>query len=271
MQVQAYLDRVGFVGSPRADLESLRALHRAHLRAVPYENFDVLLGRPMTLTPEAAFDKIVGARRGGWCYEMNGLFAAVLREIGFTVTEMAGAVTRGERGELSHGNHLVLRVDLDRPYLADVGFGDGTQEPLPLKLGPHRCAGYNFRLEKLPDGWLRFHNHTFGGAPYFDFRDEPADRAQLARTCQWLATSPESVFTQTALAFRHGPDGVASLLGRTLRKVRPGGRESHLIGSQDEFVQVLEEVFDLHVPEAAGLWPTICAKHEELFGMDAPA
>lgn len=271
MQVQAYLDRIGFAGSPRADLATLQALHRAHLRAIPYENFDVQFGRPMTLDPGAAFEKIVGARRGGWCYEMNGLFAEILREIGFSVTEMAGAVMRGERGQIAHGNHLVLRVDLERPYIADVGFGDGMLEPAPMRDGVHRCEGYEFRLETLADGWLRFHNHTFGGAPYFDFRDQPADPIQLGATCQWLATSPQSVFTQTALAFRHRPGAVVSLLGRTLNKVGPGGKTTHLIGSAEEFVGMLRVEFGLDLSEAASLWPAICAKHEELFGATASA
>lgn len=271
MQVQAYLDRIGFAGAPRADLETLRALHRGHLRAIPYENFDVQFGRPMTLDAAAAFEKIVTARRGGWCYEMNGLFAAVLRQIGFSVTEMAGAVMRGDRGEIAHGNHLVLRVDLDRPYIADVGFGDGVLEPVPMQPGGHHCEGYDFRLERLDDGWLRFHNHTFGGAAYFDFRDEPANPAQLATTCQWLATSPQSVFTQTALAFRHRPDGVVSLLGRTFNKIRPTGKTTQMIGAADEFVALLRHEFDLDLPQAATLWPAICAKHDELFGAGAPA
>lgn len=269
MQVQAYLDRIGFAGAPRPDIASLRALHRAHLRTIPYENFDVQFGRPMTIDPTAAYEKIVGGRRGGWCYEMNGLFAAMLREIGFTVTEMAGAVMRADRGDVALGNHLVLRVDLDRPYIADVGFGDGVLEPLPMRFGDHHCEGYAFRLEALDDGWLRFHNHTFGGAPYFDFRDEPADQAQLATTCHWLSTSPQSVFTQTALAFRHGADGVVSLLGRTVNKVRPDGKTTRLIGSGEEFMAVLSDEFGLDLPQAVHLWPTICAKHEELFG--APA
>ena len=271
MDLQAYLDRIGFAGSPRPDLATLRALHRAHLRAIPYENFDVQFGRPMTIDPAAAFEKIVGERRGGWCYEMNGLLAVMLREIGFAVTEMAGAVMRADRGEIAHGNHLVLRVDLDRPYIADVGFGDGVLEPLPMRFGDHHCEGYAFRLEALEDGWLRFHNHSFGGAPYFDFRDEPADQAQLAATCEWLSTSPQSVFTQTALAFRHRPGGVVSLVGRTVNKVRPDGKTTRLIGSSAEFLAVLRDDFDLDLPQAAQIWPAICAKHEELFGADARA
>ena len=271
MDVQAYLDRIGYVGAPRVDLASLRDLHRLHLQAIPYEGFDVQLNRPGSLDPQAAYDKIVGRGRGGWCYEMNGLLAAMLREIGFTVTEMAGAVLRLERGEITHGNHLVLRVDLDRPYIADVGFGDGVLEPIPLQLGDHRCAGFDFRLEQLDDGWLRFHTHPQGGAAYFDFHDTPADRAQLEATSHWLRTSPESIFRQTALAFRHRPGGgVTALLGRTLNQITPTRKTSQLIESPREFVSILRDEFTLDLPEAAELWPAICAKHDELFASDEP-
>jgi N-hydroxyarylamine O-acetyltransferase len=271
MDVQAYFDRIGFSGQPRVDLETLTALHRLHLRAIPYENFDVLLGRPVGLDPQAAFDKLVSQRRGGWCYEMNGLLGAVLEDIGFTVTPMAGAVMRAERGDIALGNHLVLRVDLDRPYIADVGFGDGVLEPIPLTFGAHHCAGYDFSLEDIEGGWLRFHNHQQGGAPYFDFSLEPADPDQLSATCRWLSTSPDSIFVQTALGFRHTPQGVVGLLGRTLRRIRPGEKTSELIGSADEFVAVLKGEFDLDMPEAAALWPAICAKHAELFAEPASA
>lgn len=271
MDVQAYFDRIGFTGSARVDLETLSALHRLHLQAIPYENFDVLFGRPVSLTPEAAFEKLVTRRRGGWCYEMNGLLGGVLEEIGFSVTRMAGAVMRGERGDVSLGNHLVLKVELDRPYIADVGFGDGILEPVPLAFGPCHCAGYDFRVEDLGDTWLRFHNHDQGGAPYFDFRLEPAAPEQLKATCQWLATSPDSIFVQTALGFRHTSDGIVGLLGRTIRRIQPGQKTTELIGSADEFVAILHREFDLDLPEAATLWPAICAKHIELFAAPASA
>ena len=265
MDVQAYFDRIGFTGPARADLETLITLHRLHLQAIPYENFDVLLGRAVSLAPEAAFEKLVTRRRGGWCYEMNGLLGGVLEDIGFSVTRMAGAVMRTERGDVSLGNHLVLKVDLDRPYIADVGFGDGILEPVPLTCGPHHSAGYDFRIEDLGDTWLRFHNHNQGGAPYFDFRLEPAAPEQLNATCQWLATSPDSIFIQTALAFRHTQGGISSLLGRTIRRIQPGQKTSELIESADAFVAVLQREFGLDIPEAATLWPAICAKHTELF------
>ncbi|WP_340644739.1 arylamine N-acetyltransferase [Phenylobacterium sp.] len=269
MDLDAYLARISYTGTPRADLETLTALHRAHLLAIPYENLDVQLQRPGDVSVQHAFDKLVTRRRGGWCYEMNGLLGWALGEIGFKVTRMAGAVGRTERGEISHGNHLVLRVDLDRPYIADVGFGDGTLEPVALVAGPMRVAGYDFRLEKLDADWWRFHNHALGGAPYFDFTEALASDAALNTTCQWLRTSPDSIFTMFPIVQRHTPDGLVIILGRTLRRIRPGERTQALIETADEFVDILAREFGLDLPEMRALWPAICAKHEELFGEKA--
>ncbi|MET0271901.1 MAG: arylamine N-acetyltransferase [Phenylobacterium sp.] len=270
MDLQAYLDRIGFQGVARPNLATLTALHRAHLLSIPYENMDVQLGRPVTTSPDEAFDKIVTRRRGGWCYEMNGVLGAALDEIGFKVTRLAGGVHRKLRGEEMVGNHLILLVDLDgEPWIADVGFGDSSRDPFPLREGSFSAAGYDFRLEKLDADWWRMHNHALGAAANFDFGLAPADPAHLAAKCHELQTSPQSNFVLNAVCQRHTPDAIRLLRGRTLRRVRPGETEDHLIASADEFVAVLARDFDLDLPEAAALWPRICARHEELFAPTA--
>ncbi|MFN3523840.1 MAG: arylamine N-acetyltransferase family protein [Phenylobacterium sp.] len=269
MDLQAYLDRIGFAGQPRPDLATLRAVHRAHLMAIPYENLDVQFGRPLTTDPAEAFDKLVTRRRGGWCYEMNGVLGWALEAIGFDVTRLAGGVMRVVRGDEIVGNHLVLRVDLDAPWIADVGFGDGGRDPFPLVEAAFASDGFPLRLERLDEAWWRFHNHEHGGAPSFDFTAEPADPALLADRCRWLQTSPESMFVQNAVVQRHTPDAILQLRGRVLRRARPEGVESRLIESAEAYVQVLAREFDLDLPEAADLWPRICARHAELFGEPA--
>jgi N-hydroxyarylamine O-acetyltransferase len=265
VDLAAYFARIGFRGEARVDAATLTALHRAHLLAIAYENLDVQFGRPVTTAPEAAFDKLVRRRRGGWCYEMNGLFGAALEAIGFKVTRLAGAVRRDLMGEVMVGNHLVLKIDLDQPWIADVGFGDGAFEPFPLREGPIAAGGFEMRLEKLDDRWWRFHNHAFGGAPSFDFTEAPADPALLAEKCQWLQTWPESPFVQNVTAQRHRPGEILVLRGRVLKHVRPDGADDQLIGSAEAFVEILAREFDLDVPEAAALWPRIVARHEALF------
>lgn len=266
MKLSAYLDRVGFEGTPRPDRDTLRRLHRAHVERIPYENLDVQLGRPVSLEPREIFAKLVLRRRGGWCFEMCGLFAWALEEIGFRVTRMAGAVRRAQVGDASVGGHLVLRVDLERPYLADVGFGDGLVEPVPLEAGPIRQGFLEFRLEPIADGWWRFHNHPRGGAPSFDFRPEPGPSELFAAKCRQLQTDPNSTFVLNAICQRHFPDRIEQLFGRTRRTVRADGVEVSLLDSADAYVDALARVFELELPEATSLWPKILARHEALFG-----
>ncbi|MCR5880898.1 arylamine N-acetyltransferase [Phenylobacterium sp. J367] len=271
MDLAAYFDRIGFTGDARPDLATLKALHRAHLLAIPYENLDVQLGRPVTPDPAAAVEKIVGRRRGGWCYEMNGVLGEALTAIGFDVTRLAGGVMRQVVGDVQVGNHLVLLVRLpEGPWIADVGFGDGSPDPFPLAAAPLSADGFDFRLEDLGDGWWRFHNHAQGGAPTYDFQLTPAPPAKLVERCQWLQSAPESNFVLNAVVQRWRPGGLLlQMRGRSLREVRPGGVETRLVGSADEYVAVLAERFGLDLPEAAGLWPRICARHEALFGVSA--
>lgn len=268
MDLAAYLNRIGFAGQARPDLPTLQAVHRAHLLAIPYENLDVQLGRPVTTDPAAAFDKIVGRGRGGWCYEMNGLLGWALAEIGFSVTRMSGAVARAIRGDDAAGNHLILRVDLDdEAWMADAGFGDGPLGPFRIRPGAFRDGCFAFDLALQPDGWWRLTNHPRGGAPSFDFRDEPADETVLANKCHWLQTAPESGFVQNAVVQRHRPEGLAILRGRTLRTLLAHETQERLISSADEYVSVLADVFALDLPEAADLWPAIQARHAALFGV----
>jgi N-hydroxyarylamine O-acetyltransferase len=265
VDLERYLARIGFAGTPRVDVDTLRRLHRAHLDAIPYENLDVQLGRPVSLELPRVYEKIVERRRGGWCYEMCGLFGWAIGEIGFPVTRVAGGVARAIFGDFSVGNHLVLRVDLERTYLADVGFGDGFVEPVPVEAGAFRQRFLSFRMEELDDGWWRLHNHPHGAAPSFDFRLEPAPPGLLEEKCSWLQANPLSPFVQNAVCQRHFPDKLELLRGKVLRTVSADGVAERELGSADEYVGVLADVFGLELPDAASLWPRIEKRHAELF------
>ncbi len=266
MNLDAYLDRIGLSERPPADLEGLRVLHRAHLRAIPYENLDVQLGREVTIERPAIFAKIVGRGRGGWCYEMNGLLGWALGALGFRVTRVAGAVMREAQGDAVVGNHLVLKVELDEGlYLADVGFGDGPLEPVRVRPGPFSAGGFSFALTRLDETWWRLHNHPQGGAPSFDFTLDAADEALLAQRCAELQTADWSPFVQNLVCQRHMPDGLIILRGRVVRTVTPAGHTDRILNSEDEFVRFLDEAFALDVSGAAALWPKLCARHDALF------
>ena len=270
MRLQAYLDRIGFSGAPRADLATLRAVHRAHVEAIPYENLDVQFGRPLTRAIAPAFEKIVERRRGGWCYEMNGLLCWALEEIGFKVRRLAGGVTRATAGDGVVGNHLVLLVDLDETWLADAGFGDGLIEPTPLCEGAFMVGPLECRLSRIDGGWWRYSNDPTGGAPSFDFHLDVSDEALLDDRCRFLQTDPASPFVLSAVVQRWRDEAHYSLRGRVLQRLDYGGKKTALIDDADRYVATLRDLFALDVPEAAALWPKIRARHEVLFGAPAP-
>ena len=133
--LSAYLDRIGYAGSRTPTAQTLCDLHRAHLFAVPFENLDIPLGREIICEEKAFLRKIVEKRRGGFCYEMNGAFAALLRALGFKVTLLSARVPREDGSDGPEFDHLALRVDLEGPWLADVGFGESFLDPLRLETG----------------------------------------------------------------------------------------------------------------------------------------
>jgi N-hydroxyarylamine O-acetyltransferase len=269
MQLAAYLERIGFRGAPGSDLTTLRELHRRHLLSIAYENLDVLLGAPLDLDPGRIFDKLVTRRRGGWCYEMNGLFGWALTEIGFKVTRLAGAVVRDRLGDAMIGNHLVLLVELDRLYVADVGFGDGLFEPVPLREGEIKQRGFVSRFARADGGWWRYHNHQHGGAPAFDFTAQAADESVLAERCRILQSDPASPFTQNAVVQRHVREGIEVLRNSLRFSVRPDGVERRVLKSAEDYVRELRDVFDVDLPEAARLWPLAEARGRAMLA-DAP-
>jgi N-hydroxyarylamine O-acetyltransferase len=265
MNLQRYLDRIRFEGTPAVDVATLKQLHRKHLLAISYENLDVQLGRRVDLDINRIYTKMVEQGRGGWCYEMNGLMEWALREIGFDVTRVNGGVMRVDRGDAALGNHLVLLVHHDGTWVADAGFGDGIIEPIPLETGEFEQRGFHYRLQQIDGGYWRLRNHMQGGAMSFDFSTQPADEALFERQCDLLQTSEESTFVTTLLCERFVEDGYDVQLGRVAKHISTAGTTSRLIDSGEELVERLKQDFDLDVPEAASLWPKVVARHEALF------
>lgn len=259
-QLDRYFARVKYDGPRVATLSTLRALHRAHLLAIPYENLDVHLGLTISLDAEAMFTKLVDERRGGWCYEMNGVFGRVLETLGFTVRYMSGAVGRARTGWRAQGNHLVLLVTLDRPWIADVGFGDGFLTPLPLEVGSYRQDFLQYRVSKDGPRW-RVDSHIYGGADGFDFTTTPRALTDFAQQCHELQTSPDSSFVQTTVCERFEPQGLVMLRSATLREVRVDGAHTSLIETAAGFDRVLRERFDLVIPGVEALWPQVWERH----------
>jgi len=265
-ELEAYCQRINHSGPHEASLATLTALHRAHVLAIPFENLDVQLGRPLSTDGRAAFAKLVEARRGGWCYEQNGLFARALTALGFPVTRLSGGVMRALRGEEAMGSHLCLKVSAEgRDYLADVGFGSTQLEPVPLEEHDWRQAPMAGRVQRTDDGLWQF-AILDGPMPLsYDFHAEPADEALLARLCDWQASDPESIFVQNLVVQQRLADGHLMLRGKVLTETGPDGTADRELACADELVDLLRTRFALDVPEVASLWPAVEARHAALF------
>jgi len=214
--IAAYLDRIAVPLPPVIDAAALRILHRAHLLTVPFENLSIHLSEPISLDSGALMDKIVTRRRGGFCYELNGAFALLLRALGAKVVMVAARVY----GEGSLGppfDHLALVVhpaDGTGPWLADVGFGSHTVYPLLYgsRQEQHDPAG-RFRLADAPDGDV---DVVKGAEPQYRIEPRARSLADFGPTCWWQQTSPGSHFRRSTICSRLTEDGRISISGRTL-------------------------------------------------------
>lgn len=268
MQLQQYLDRISFGGKPAPTLDTLNQLLAHHVQGIPFENLDVQLGLPLTTNPADAYHKIVRNKRGGWCYEQNGLFGWALTEIGYEVTRIAASVMRAERGDAATANHLCLLVrpvDDDRTFLADVGFGGSMFRPISLEASEHVQVPFGVGLRRTDDGFWQFWEDIGKGEFSFDFEEREADEDALQAKCKFLQEDPASNFVQNFVAQIRLPDAHKSLRGKVLSHVTSSGIETCEVDSADQLLSVLDEVFGLDVPAIADVWPRIEARHEELF------
>lgn len=256
--VRAYAARIGYAGDLSPTLKTLRGLHLAHMRTVPFENLDIHLGRPIVLEEDLLYEKVVNQRRGGFCYELNGLFAALLREIGFTVT-LLGAQFPREAGqpspELDHLTLLVRGDDFTIPMLADVAAGGGSFV-LPLRAtttAPQQQgeAGTRFRLlpeeggnrlwRLLPDGtWERQYAFTW----------QPRHLADFAEGCLFHQTSPASHFTQKRLSTLLTTEGRVTLSEHRLITTSNGSRTEQDLPDEEAWRRALQEIFGIALDQA---------------------
>ena len=272
MQLQAYLDRIDYPGVAHPGFRELCDVLQAHVCAIPFENIDVQLGRALTTAPDNAYAKIVDGRRGGWCYEQNGLLGWALAEMGFDVMRIAAAVMRHERGNAAHANHLCLLVncpDSPQTWLVDVGFGGGMIKPIELSEGEHEQAPFRLGLRRTEDNSWRFWENLGDGEFSYDFVAEPGDENALSTKCDFLQTDPESGFVLNLVVQLRTPNQHLSLRGRVLQVGTVNGIESEVLESAKQLQTALIDIFDLHVPEVADLWPRIESRHEALFGATA--
>jgi N-hydroxyarylamine O-acetyltransferase len=243
--VLAYLDRVGVAAPAVSDAASLRALHLAHQVTVPFENLSIHLAEPISLEESDLADKIVRRRRGGFCYELNGVFALLLEALGARVSRVAARVY-GEAGLSPPFDHLALVVrpaDGSGPWLADVGFGSHSDYPLLLDARDDQDdpAG-RFRLADADAGDI---DVLKDGRPQYRLETRERTLADCVPTCWWQQTSPRSHFTRSTICSRRTPDGRVSISGRTLIQTRDGTRTEQQIDTDDALLAAYRDHFGI--------------------------
>ncbi|HKH48092.1 MAG TPA: arylamine N-acetyltransferase [Thermoanaerobaculia bacterium] len=250
MNVQAYLDRIGYRGPLDLTAETLRALQVAHLEAVPFENLSIHAGQPIVLEEDALFEKVVARRRGGFCYELNGLFAALLRALGFEVAMLSAGVARADGSFGPDFDHMGLDVQLAERWLADVGFGDSFREPLRLDLRAEQVQGERaYRIDEDGTHLILLQRQGADGPwePQYRFTLQPHDFPDYAGMCHYHQTSPQSHFTQKKVCSLARPDGRVTLSDLRLITTRGGMRQERVLESEDERAATLRELFGVVV------------------------
>jgi len=209
--VQGYLDRIGFEGEPKADFETLCKLQKAHIYSVPYENVDIRAGKYVSVHLPDIYDKVVKKRRGGYCFELNGLFSWLLRCIGFEVTEYYGRYLLGEPVPVPMRRHRICCVRLDgKDYLVDVGVG--VKAPVyPLLFEENTVQvqdGEEFRLVFHPVlRWCVEGIYKGKWDRLYSFTRDDQYQVDFEMPNHWCVTHPDSIFKNMTMLFIRTPEG----------------------------------------------------------------
>lgn len=254
IDLDAYFHRIGYTGPREPTLATLNGLILRHVQTIPFENLDVLLGRAISLESAAIERKLVHERRGGYCFEQNGLFQLVLAALGFTITPISARVRwQRPRDFTPARTHLFTRVEIDgASWLADVGVG-GMSPSTALRLEldtvqptPHeprrlvREGAIYFHQVRLGNEWQDICEFTLEAMP-------PIDR----EVANWFtSTHPRSHFKSNILVGRAGPHGgrITLLDNRFTIRDAMGKADTRMLGSRSELLTVLAEHFGLHLP-----------------------
>ena len=251
MDTKAYLQRINYRGSLAPTAQTLRELQAAHLLTVPFENLSIHLAEPIILDDDALFEKIVVRRRGGFCYELNGLFAALLRELGFKVTMLSAEVANAPGMFGPDFAHMTLLVAVDddelvEPWLADVGFGDSFREPLMLDSRQEQAQGRRAYKFLADEPYLILMQRESGGEwkDQYRFTLRSYSYADYAEMCRYHQTSPDSHFTKARICTRATPEGRVTLSEmRLITTIDGTERTERLLTSDVEYTSTLSELF----------------------------
>lgn len=247
MDLTRYLERIDYDGPLMPTRETLHRLHVAHLLAVPFENLSIHSGEPIVLDDEVLFEKVVCRGRGGFCYELNGLFAALLRALGFHVTMLSASVMGSEGKYGPEFDHMALLVTLEERWLADVGFGDSFRAPLLMDERGEQVQGRRaYRIDVVGERSVlmqRDEARTWGAQ--YRFSLEPRVYADFKQMCRYHQISPQSHFTQRRVCSLATPDGRVTISGMKLILTRGDERQERELADEREYVAALHEHFGI--------------------------
>jgi N-hydroxyarylamine O-acetyltransferase len=260
LNLAAYLDRIGLAEVPTNDLEGLRTLHFAHATTIPFENLDIQMGLPIRLDLASLQDKLVKRRRGGYCFEHNTLFQAVLQQLGFEVIPCEARVRLGVMEVLPRTHMLLLVRAVGESWLCDVGFGgEGLLHPVSMNGASQRQFLNTYRV--IEEGSLRvlqsFHHEAW--EDLYAFVPEARYPIDFELANHYTSTHPESRFLKTCTAQLPGPDVRRILRNRAYAELRGDQVEGREL-APEEVIPTLRKTFGIEVPEGAQLrafetWP----------------
>lgn len=248
LDLDAYMRRVGHDGDTAPTAQTLAALHRAHLAAIPFENLDVVLGRGIAVDLDSVQAKLVERRRGGYCYEHGVLFAAVLERLGYTVERMLARVGGEELERPRAPTHMTLRVATGgERWLADVGFGSGLLRPLPFdEGGPHAQGGWTFALASTGSrSWALRELRGGEWVTRYGFDEQRLHAADVVMANHFTSTFERSPFVGKPVVTRRDEDSIRSLVDRRLALERPDGTLDERDVADDEIGALLRETFGI--------------------------
>jgi N-hydroxyarylamine O-acetyltransferase len=264
--IEPLLRRIGLDGAPAPDLAGLRRVHRAYVEGVVYEDIAVQLGESGPLDEDALAARVL-AGRGGYCFELNTVLAALLRGLGFDVGYHE-AVVGGE----GPTNHMVLIVHLDgERWIADAGLGEGFLDPLPLAPGRHPGPRFAWTLEREDGGTWWLGQHEWGSVSGFRMNDAPSPHGAFAPHHRRLSSDPASSFVRTLVVQAPKDDRIVTLRSRTLSEKGPDV-DTRRVLDRDEFAAALAGFgLVLDGGRVERLWRRAAAQHEEFTRERAPA
>ncbi len=249
MDVEKYLNRIKFKGFPKTDLDTLKKLHLYHMLYVPFENLDIHLGRKIILEPDAIYNKIVLNNRGGFCYELNGLFYEIITFLGFKAKRVSARVFNDNGVPGREFDHMAIIVDIGgEKWLADVGFGESFLEPLRLVPDIEQTQyGKSYKIVKVDEEIFKT-VFSEDGKEYKDmylFSITPRELAEYNEMCVYLQESPDSHFIKNTICTLARTRGRITLSGLKLIETKDGVKTETVLKDTDEFNTKLKEIFGI--------------------------